>query len=289
MDEEPVHREWTRTNGWRQGSVLTVEAAAALSLAHATDPENTCIVVASHDCDLANANLAAEPSAEVIVGRRVSAANKSLIRTKSPRTLHLEIEREGAAVAIELAATSKVLVPKNQLADWDPDPRYRLGQIGLDTLRHWLAIRYKRAAFPDEFDRRMHDVTKLADRLDRIVRAIDPIISGIYFRLDTLEERNPEDQTPYLLEIFLAYEPGRDPELSGDRAADAAESIRDSFKKKCFDEKENTWTHIRLVEITPVSEDDITVSQAKQLQQWRLEHFSLRSDTGSAIPFDLRA
>jgi hypothetical protein len=192
-------------------------------------------------------------------------------------------------VAIELTANAKTLVPKTSLATFSPDLCYRLNPIGLDTLRHWLSVRYKRAAFPDEFDRRMGEVTHLAERLEKIVRAVDPVISAVYFRLDILVELSSEDSTPYGLEIFLVYEPGMDPAQNGDRADEAAEAVNESFRRKCFSEKEKSWKHIKLVNVITVSEDDLTVSQAKRLQQWRLEHLSLRPDSESAVPLDLRA
>lgn len=286
MVEEAVAATWTRSVEWRQGHVLTADATAALGLA---DKVTACVMVISHDCDLANDDLEAEPFVEVIVGRRVPEADPNLTRTKSPRTLHLEISCDGAAAAVELTATAKVLIAKSRLAAWHPDSRYRLDSNGLDTLRHWLAVRYKRAAFPDEFDRRMHKVTDLAQKLDKAVRAVDPIVSAVYFRLNPMEERPADDPTPYELTIVLTYEPGTDPERNDDLACEAAEKIRQSFSKRCFDEKTQSWKLIKLMDVVAISEDDITVSRAKQLQQWRLEHLSLKPDANSATPLDLLA
>jgi hypothetical protein len=41
-----------------------------------------------------------------------------------------------------------------------------------------LAVRYKRAAFPDEFDRRLRKATKLAESLEKIVKRVDSIVSA---------------------------------------------------------------------------------------------------------------
>jgi hypothetical protein len=275
MAEDMPPSTWSRTIGWRQSHVLPADAIAGLGLAHEAD---TVVMVISHDCDLANDDLEVEPSVEVMVGRRVPEANQSLTRTKSPRILHLEMTCDGVAACVELTATAKRLIPKSRLAAWRPDSRYRLNPTGLEILRHWLAVRYKRAAFPDEFDRRMRKVTKLAQSLDKIVKDVDLIVSAVYFRLDTFEERAPEDPTPYELTVVLAFEPGADPEQSDDQASDAAEKIRESFKKKCFDEKTGSWKHIKLVDAVAISEEDLTVHRARQLHQWRLEHISLKPD-----------
>ena len=289
MAEDAATPTWSRKVGWRQGHVVPTDALEALGIAHETD---ILVIVVSHDCDLANDDLEAEPYVEVIVGRALAAANQSLTRTKSPRTLHLELTCEGRAACIQLVATQKRFIPKSRLASWRPDARYSLDPKGLEILRHWLAVRYARAAFPDEFVNRLRRVTKLADRLEKIVKQpeVDRAVSAVYFHLDTLEERDSEDSRPYELTVVLVYEPGADPLRSGDLAADAAERIRTTFRAKCLvDEARDLWQHIRLVDVLALSEEEITVSQAKALQQWRLEHISLKPDTKSADPFQPNA
>lgn len=286
MTEDAATPTWSRKVGWRQGHVVPAEALMALGIAHDAD---TLVMVVSHDCDLANDDLDAEPYVEVIIGRTLAAADPSLTRTKSPRTLHLELNCDGRAACVELVATQKHFIPKSTLATYRPDARYHLDPKGLETLRHWLAVRYARAAFPDEFVNRLRRVTKLADRLEKIVKKpeVDRAVSAVYFHLDTLEERDPEDPRPYELTVVLVYEPDADPLRSGDLAADTAERIRTEFRARCLvNEAADTWRHIRLVDVLALSEEEITVSQAKALQQWRLEHISLKSGTESADPFD---
>ena len=286
MAEDVVPSTWSRTIGWHQGHVLPAVALAGLGFAHEAD---TAVMVVSHDCDLANDNLEIEPSVEVIVGRWVPEADQSLTRTKSPRTLHLQMSCGGETACVELTATAKQLIQKSRLAAWRPDSRYSLDPGGLEILRHWLAVRYKRAAFPDEFDRRLCEVTKLAESLEKILKKVDSIVSAVYFALDTLEERAPEDPAPYELRVVLTYEPGADPEHSDDQASDTAEKFRESFRNKCFDKETGSWKHIKLVDAMAISEEDLTVYRAKQLQQWRVEHISLKPDTDSATPLDLSA
>jgi hypothetical protein len=81
---------WTRDTPWRQGHVLTAEAAQALGLSHPESPDSTCVVVISHDCDLANDVLQIEPDVEVIVGRSVPKGDGNYFWAKAPRTLHIE-------------------------------------------------------------------------------------------------------------------------------------------------------------------------------------------------------
>jgi hypothetical protein len=98
--------EWTRETPWRQGHVLCQDACSKLGLKHPEHPDDTCVVVIGHDCDLANAVLEAEPWVDVIVGRISEAFNGNFALGKAPRTLHLEMLREGKPVVVELVATA---------------------------------------------------------------------------------------------------------------------------------------------------------------------------------------
>ncbi len=155
---------WERATSWRQGHVLDVKAATSLSLLHAVTPAETCVVVISHDCDLANDDLTTEPDVELIVGRVVAEAKGTLAWGKSPRTLHLEMLRDGKTVTVELVATSKQLVAKIKLSSYSREPAFELSAQGLGVLRNWLSIRYNRGAFSDPFIERMKDKTKIITR-----------------------------------------------------------------------------------------------------------------------------
>ena len=45
--------DWTRETPWRQGDQLSAAAAKALCLSHVVMPDSTFVVIATHDCDLA--------------------------------------------------------------------------------------------------------------------------------------------------------------------------------------------------------------------------------------------
>ena len=97
---------WKRGNGWRQGCVLPDEAVAALRLAHPSEPERTCVIVISHDCDLAVDTPGVEDSVEVIVGRALQKIDETLTRT-NPRAAC--IFQCSASAATSLVSRSKRL------------------------------------------------------------------------------------------------------------------------------------------------------------------------------------
>ena len=48
--------QWNRDTPWRQGHLLGEDAMDALGLHHAAEAGQTLVIVASHDCDLAQAS-----------------------------------------------------------------------------------------------------------------------------------------------------------------------------------------------------------------------------------------
>lgn len=264
--------QWSRETPWRQGHILCEKALAAFGLCHPVDAVATCAVVISHDCDLANDDLQVEPDVEIIVGRVVAATNGNFSWGKAPRTLHLPMQCNGAAVTVELVTTSKCLVPKSSLANFVPDGAFALDGEGLAVLRNWLSARYNRAAFPDAFVERMKK-TKVDERIAKKLEPHGALISFVYFDLDggrTLERPNGE---PYELSIVLVYPPGDDSVASADAADKVAEAVKEACAARLSDKKA-----IVLKSCFAISEDDIPISQARVLTQWRLEHMTLKAD-----------
>lgn len=264
---------------------MSADALDALDLRHGADPDATCVVVISHDCDLANDHLASEPSVEIILGRVVPNANGNFSWGKAPRTLHLEMLHNGHPVVIELVATQKQQIPKPQLAAFSHDPAFHLAPRMLSVLRHWLAVRYRRAAFADPFVERMEN-TKLGTRLARLLEPYGDVISAIFFDVDYGEERDHSDGSPYELSIVLTYVPGDDPDAAYEEAEPVESAVEKLFSSRLFDKTSETWKEIALRKCALISEDDLSVSQAKLFMQWRLEHMSLRSEEDHPCPLE---
>lgn len=268
--------EWTRNTPWRQGHLLTKEAVTATGLNHPAYPDDTVVIVASHDCDLAQLP-DKEPQVEVVVGRRISALDGNNTHAKSSRTLHLGFEGEKTLLA-EFIIIGKQSIPKNALVDFSPETSTRLSPPNLSTFQQWLASRYRRSAFPDEFEHRMKQ-TGLADKITKAIRPHGSVITAVFFDVDEGREvarTGPDDV--YMLDIYLlhATEPDfRDAESSANKAKEAIES---SFKTKLFDISSYCWKSIELRYIDVISEYAMTYSQSKLLKKWRLDHISLGAD-----------
>jgi hypothetical protein len=271
MNEKPP-KLWGRDTPWRQGRVLQAATVAALNLRHNIDQAAALVVVVSHDCDLANDNLDAEPDVEVIVGRLVEAANGNFSWGKAPRTLHLSMTRDGGLVTVELVATSKRLISKRELAQFEPDAGFDLDGQGLAVLRSWLGARYNRSAFPDPFVNRMA-ATKLDAKLAKTLEPHGALISVVYFDVDGGRIVDREEDSPYALSIVLVYPAGDDPEAS----ADAADEVANAVQRMC-EQRLASRMDIVLKNCLAISEEDLPVSRARVLLQWRFEYMTLRAN-----------
>ncbi|MDP1526399.1 MAG: hypothetical protein Q8M20_11360 [Rhodocyclaceae bacterium] len=268
---------WTRDTPWRQGHVLTEDAIRALGLTHPETPDSTCAVVISHDCDLANHDLQVEPNVEIIIGRHLPEGNGNYFWAKAPRTLHVDVLRANTPAVVELVATAKTVVLKEKLAAFTPDPAYSFPGKSLSALRSWLGVRYNRAAFPDPFVDRLSQF-KVDKRLAKIIEPVGNLLSAVYFDVDGSKEIDHTDGSPYDLKIVLAYPPGDDPEQTADEVEKLEAAIEDLFSKKYFDQATGIWNGIALKGCMSISEDDLIVSKARLLTQWRLEYMTLKAD-----------
>jgi len=268
---------WTRDTPWRQGHLLTAEAIEALGLSHPETPDSTCVVVISHDCDLANDALQIEPDVEVIVGRHLPQGDGNYFWARAPRTLHVDVLRANTPAVVELVATAKALIPKEALAAFAPDTAFSFPGKSLSALRSWLGVRYNRAAFPDPFVDRLSQF-KVDKRLQKLIEPVGNLLSAVYFDVDGSQEVDHSDGSPYDLKIVLAYPPGDDPEHTADEVEKLEAAIEDLFSKKHFDQATGKWNGIALKGCMSISEDDLTVSKARLLTQWRLEYMTLKAD-----------
>lgn len=61
-------------------------------------------------------------------------------------------------------------------------------------------------------------------------------------------------------------------------------AVEKLFAEKHFDKGTGQWKDIALKSCLAISEDDLTVSKAKLLTQWRLEHMTLRAEGPQPAP-----
>lgn len=274
--------QWDRdSTPWRQGRLLTVDAiAACLGDAGAEITDQTIVIVATHDCDLAQ-HPDAEPHVEVIVGRLVEKGEGICTHSKNARKLHLEFSGDRDFWG-EFEATKKYSIGKLELNKFVPRDDARLTAENYAIFQMWLASRYRRSAFPDEFERRLKE-TKLQDKISKAVKPHGDYIAGVFFDVDDGEEidRQGADDT-FTLDITILHSAEADFHAAENAAKIAASTIEAAFQKKLFAPK-GIWQDIELRFCEAISESVLTYQEFRRLKRWRLDHISLAADPQQPI------
>lgn len=265
--------------------MLPLEAVRQLGLGQDTAPEELAVVVISHSCDV----VGGDPSLEIIVGRfLIGNPNGTLEHARNPRKLHLTCSGGETARAVELEISGRRTLFKDDadgvigLARFRPCPVHALSAPELRILQEWLACRYRRSAFPEEFDRRLKDETGTAERLARALEDDGHYVPAVYFDIDegTEIEHQGEDDT-YTLRIALLYSSDEDPDVAEAAATRAANRIREIFERRCLRHVQGgpaVWKWIELADVDVISDQVMTVARAQKLTRWRAEYLSLRGD-----------
>lgn len=268
-----------RQFSWRQGDVLTDEAANALDLLPQDGTDDAFAIVISHDCDL-SAAVDKEPTAEVIVGRRIDKPGADSYG-KTARRLHIEYQTEAGPIALELMATAKQPIHKRVLFESEPRQDMWLDGQGIGILQRWLAARYYRAAFPEAFENRLRAAKvpgkSLLKRIETILADGGEHVRALLFDLDEGKTIERAADEPYQLGIVVLYDSLRDEPAAATVANKAADELEALFET-AFRTPEAGWQEIHLQYCDPISDSAITVAQREMLKLWRLEHMSLQDD-----------
>jgi hypothetical protein len=252
---------------WQQGFVLDAESAKGLGLIHPEFPNDTLVVVVSHDCDLVE-NTEIEPHCEIIVGHKIAKEDGTYSKGKNPRKLHLTFSGGTTPVIANFLTTAKIRLEKDRLLGQEPADSIRLTPDEQSTLQSWLSKRYHRRSFPNEFDIRLR-AKQMDRRLDTIIKATKGDLIAVLFDLDSgemVERTDPDDA--YSLTVFLLYDVSVDSVAAEQSAKEAAHKVRESFRQNYLSGRR--WSFIELKNALPISEDVMTIHHWRVLKPWYL-------------------
>lgn len=268
-----------RDTNWRQGDLICYDDAISLGLQGFGEPDNHAIII-SHDCDLASDH---ETSVEIIVGQSILEVNGMCTGAKNPRRLHITFENSdnsNSSLHVELQHLNRLSVDKScfESIEGRRSP-YVLPLKEKLCLKQWLASRYARPAFPNSFENRLKKKVPGGTVVKKIERIIEPHASGLiglFVDLGTDRYIELEEGEPYALSIVVVY----DTIEGGPRARENAEAVSsglESLFHTAFGVPEDA-VEIALESCRPISDASMTLADVRRLDQWRLEHISLRSD-----------
>jgi hypothetical protein len=269
-----------RDTGWRQGDLLTHEAAIALGLVDGVDDGHRVVVI-THDCDLPHES---ESCVEVIVAAVVVQDPKpdpQLSYAKNPRRLHLPYQgADNAQLILELRHVDRRSVPKGDFAERAvKDHGFLLPVETKRVLKQWLAARYGRPAFPNAFEQRLRKRSGKHTVEQRIAKILEPDakhLVGLFFDLGEQRSAEAGDGEPYALSVSVVYdgtEGGTDARVAAERVAgQLGELFETTYGKP------HVATEIALDVCEAVADTYLTLADLRRVDQWRLEYLSLRDD-----------
>lgn len=261
-----------RSTEWRQGGLLTFESSLELGLFKNEATDHSAVVI-SHDCDIPNDK---EESIEVIIGKKLIAVDTSLVAAKNIRRIHLRYRSSAPnqELFIELQRPGHRSVKKeNFVTTAKLDSNFELPIDEKRTLKQWLAARYGRPAFPNEFENRFGNNKKFEEKLIKILKPLNAYLIGLFFDLG--EERFTElaSGNPYFLRIFIVYESVHGL-VARQIAEECASSIKELFYK--FYGTPDMATDLVLENCFAVADINFSLADIRKSDQWRLEYISLR-------------
>ena len=262
-------------NGWLQGSVLRDDDLRSLSERYSFKMHRVADViglVVSQSCDLTYDWLEGEPCAELLLGLKAETEDAIKKRGnctggKHPRCLHMPIQYGGSEVWFEFVPWNRFAVDRTAFLDITPDHERNCFSVDLDVVTNWLAQRYIRAAFPDDFNDLLEAARKKQKKLHE---RLSPDVSGLYAQISP--DRDLRTGERYSVNL-LALVP------------DSHETQRVSVHETV----EKLAALMRLVDMEVLSavalESEISYATVRSYRRFPLEQLSLRSDPLDPMPF----
>ena len=172
-------------------------------------------------------------------------------------------------IYLELRATRKFVIDKAILEKYEPDDQLVLASNESIVLSHWLAARYKRAAFPNALLNRLGK-KNILDSIGNSGKKNPHAISGIFLDYDPQGEVE-NDREIYELWIYVVF--SSEIEDAQKVAQELAISLKQRMER-AFLNSENRWHLVELRECQAVSDAAFSLNDAKRMKYFRLDYVS---------------
>ena len=229
------------------------------------------LVVISQSCDLVHPTLEDEPYVECIECHPIEKEDGNFTHGKNPRRLHLSISNGvgGRDQAVEILPYQIHRFDRVIMEGIFPSKEYYLSEIACRILTLWLAARYVRAAFPDEFNNRINRVKK---KLKKKASLLVESVTGIYIQI--LPDREIAEEDVYSVNLLALVSVSFGGELA------AVESTISEYASLMQDQ-------CMEVQFKVLKENVVSVSTIRSYRQLDWDHISLRSNPPAELPSDV--
>jgi hypothetical protein len=265
--------------GWRQGSVIphhqergvSASSLEGLTLNRPLEADDLLILI-SQDCDIVCPSYDNEPYVELLVARAVPQDKRdgTLFHGKNPRRLQFQMEAAEGHLLYEVNIHEKSRLDRKSLVGVEAAAGPRPDASVVDVLTKWTAKRYTRAAFPTNFNERCRPVM---GRIGRKLKARGDLLTGIFLRLDTLEELPAGEDYRVILRVTARSEDLED--IDNNDAAIALITDIEIALNEC--------EGIDVVDAALVPEDDFTLADLREVRRWDYDYLSFGADEPELI------
>lgn len=256
--------ERLRKNGWRQGVI--VQASLILEGLPDGSPttDNDHAMVVSQSCDLVHHDLGNEPSAAILVLKSVSSGKSEVMHGRNPRLLHFQAT-DGRW--FEAWAWNQIAIPRDHLAEKAAAVAVELAPKVLRCVIDWLAKRFTRIAFPDNFNDALKPQSKA---IGKLLKKNHELFTEILLHISPFDELRTNQHYELACYLLMAAEVHDEPKQLAEACAVAAKL--EKLFKDC---------KLGVMECSPVSEATLTVAELNELVHWDYDHLTHRASVGS--------
>lgn len=256
-DDDERRVEAIRSGGWIQGSIA--QNASFL-------PDDSLYVLISHPCDVVSVSFERDSDVEFLRADEPPDADGNFTYGKNSRRLDLET-KEGI---FSVAHSEPIRVDRRELST--DTPQKSMDEASRRILASWLAARYARPAFADEFNRRLSGAQR---KIQKLLKSGGKKLSGIYIAT-SLEEKTGEDAYAIDIVVTMRAEDHRDAVKFAD-AAEVVDNLAAFFG-------EGAGLNVARCEL--FSEEETPLSILRTHARWDAQALSFRDGEDASHPAD---
>lgn len=226
--------------------------------------EDDFAMVVSQSCDLVHHDLVNEPSATILVLKSVNVGNPDVMHCRNPRHLHFPT-LDG--LWLEARAWNQTTIPREILAKREIAGRIEISPKVLRVVLEWLAKRFTRIAFPDDFNDALKPKSKA---LGKLLKKNHHHFSEILMSISPFDELDEGQHYQVACYFLMETEVHENPKHFAVARAVAAKL------EKIFEE-----CGMEVLECSAVSEGEVTVAEFNLLLNWDYDHLTNRASADS--------
>lgn len=253
-----------RLKGWQQGTI--VPASRLLKKLPDGSPveDSDFAMIVSQSCDLVHHDLNQEPYAMILVLKSASSGSSEFMHGRNPRRLHFQTSEN---CWFEAQARNQTTISRKILATKEIGEEIKLSPVVLRIILEWLAKRFTRIAFPDDFNAALAPKSKA---LGKLLKKHHHLFSEILINVFPFTDLNQGER--YQVACYLLMK--AETHDNQDHLTEAR-AVADNLER-LFEE-----CNIIVEVCTTVSENDMSIAEFNQLLNWDYDHLTNRASSNT--------